>query len=193
MKLKPGLGLLIEDHNTAARSAVVTSGFREVAHWFYGTRQIAQGELDPAGAGLNLSESPQPLNAAPAVDIEPAYLTWQASELAKAAHGMIPLSWALRRMSIEDLVESVRSRTMYEGPSGWAVIAPRDESGVWVPWLVTIPDEAYALIRAITARIAADGWTEAGLLLPNVRWLVAAAERAGYETHPNTVWQLEIR
>ena len=133
-----------------------------------------------------------PSNTAPSVDVEPAYLTWQSSELARAAHGLIPHNWALRRMSVDDLAESVRQGTMFEGPSGWSVITPRNEDGVWIPWLVTIPDDAYAFVRSITARVAADGWSQAGLLLPKVPWLVAAAERAGYETHSNTVRQLEI-
>ena len=185
-------GLLTEDDNKAARSQVAKIGYREVAHWFYASRAIDPREHDPGAAGVTPAESPQPLNTAPAVDIEPAYLTWSGSELASVAHGMFPLGWALRRMSVDDLVEAVGEGTLYEAPAGWVVMRPDGEGGVRIPWLVTIADDAYSFVRAITARAAAETRTSVAMLLPNVPWLVAAAARAGFEIHPNTVWHLEI-
>ncbi len=185
-------GLLTENDNTAARRQVVSLGYREVAQWFYAERSVEPGESEPSGAGLQLEEPPQQLAVAPAGDIESAYLTWSGSDLAIAAHGMIPFEWALRRMSIEDLADAVRRRAMYEAPAGWAVISPRGDGGVWVPWLVAIPDDTFSFIRAITARIAADGYNRAHLMLPRLPWLEVAAERAGYEIHPNIIWHLEI-
>ena len=185
-------GLLTEDDNTAARSQVAKIGYREVAHWFYGFQTIDPGTRDPGATGVSAAEAPQPLTTAPAVDIEPAYLTWSRSELASAAHGMIPLGWALRRMSIDDLVTAVRDATMFEAPAGWVVMVPDGENAVRIPWLVTIADDAYSFVRAITARAAADDMNHVAMLLPRVPWLATAAERAGYEIHTNTVWHLEI-
>ncbi len=184
-------GLLTDTSNEAARAQVAAIGYRQVAEWFYGHRSLEPGEHDPAGVGLDLAEPPQQVNVAPAVDIEPAYLTWQSSELATAAHGLIPVGWSLRRMRVDDLAEAARNRTLYEAPAGWVVITER-QSGSWVPWLVTIPDDAFSFVRAVTARLSADGHRTASLFLPRVPWLEAAAERAGYEVYPQIAWQVEI-
>lgn len=184
-------GLLTSTDNEAAMAQVADIGYREVAQWFFGRRSLEPGEHDPAGVGLDLAEPPQQVSVAPAVDIEPAYLTWQSSELATAAHGLIPLDWSLRRMRVDDLVEAARRRTLYEAPAGWVVIGARGDEA-WVPWLVTIPDDAFSFLRAITARLSTDGHREAGLFLPRVPWLEVAAERAGYEVHPQVAWQAEI-
>ena len=184
-------GLMTDVSNVAAQGQVASMGYRSVATWFYANRTIDPGTADPAGDGLDLEEHPQPLAAAPSVDIEPAYLTWASSELATAGHDLIPRGWSMRRMSVDDVATAARDRTLYEGPAGWSIIE-RDDGRVWVPWLVTIPDDAYSFVRAITARVAADGCTDVSLLLPRVPWLESAAERAGFSVHPHIVWQIEI-
>ena len=104
---------------------------------------------------------------------------------------MIPVRWHMRRMSIDDLAQAAREGTLYEAPAGWIVIE-RSEAEAWIPWLVTIADDAYSFLRALAARLVADGMTSVGMLLPQVPWLVAAAEQAGFETFPHTVWQKAI-
>jgi len=186
-------GLLTENDNMAARGQVAKLGYREVAHWFYASRILdANGSVDPAADGMHPDESPQPLSIAPAVDIEPAYLSWSGSELAHAAHGLYPVHWAFRRMSIDDLIQAVHARHLYEAPSGWVVMIPDGAGSVRIPWLVTIADDGYSFLRALTARVVADRHTHIGLLLPAVPWLRAAAEQAGFTVVRNTVWNLEI-
>lgn len=187
-------GLMTEDTNAPAMAQVSKLGYRKVANWFYGWRTFdAADTVDPGATTMDPEEAPQPLNVAPPVDIEPAYLTWSGSELATAAHGMYPIGWQTRRMGVDDLVQAVEDRSLYEAPSGWVVMIPDDEGSVRVPWIVTIADDAYSFIRAISARVAADGHSHIGLFLPKVPWLEAAAELAGCTTEGYTSWQLEIQ
>ena len=184
-------GLLTEASNEAAIGQVSGMGYRQVAQWLFATRSIEDDGPDPAADGLDLEGAPQPLNAAPPVDTEPAYLTWASSELATAGHGLIPEGWSLRRMSVEDVAAAARSGALFEAPSGW-VIVERDDRRAWIPWLVTIADDAFSLVRSVTARMAAEGHAEVGGLLPHVPWLESALTRAGYSVHPQLVWQIEI-
>ena len=183
--------LMTEDWNDAPRHQVRNIGFREVARWFHASRRVAGSKRRPGGPGLR---EPEPLRIAPPSDAEGAFTSWSTSELAKAAHGLIGVGWHLRTMRIDDLAEAASAHRMWESPAGWITIHANegDTDTAWVSWLMTTASEADNLIDTMMTKLRGDGFETVEVLLPRVPWLISTMESAGFDVHPNTVWELPL-
>jgi hypothetical protein len=179
--------LMTETWNEVARGQVAKAGFREVARWFHAARTLEE-DIDDGGP------PPQTIHPATLHDVESAYMAWSNSDLSYAAHDLIAFGWRMRTIRIDDLAAQANRRTLWEAPAGWVVIEPGDESGdrAWIPWMVTIPDDAYAFVRAIVAKAHGNGVHQVEAMLPAAPWMVAAFDHAGFDIHPSIVWELPI-
>lgn len=179
--------LMTERWNEVAMGQVAKAGYRQVATWFHAGREL-EDDIDDGGP------VPQTVQPATAHDVESSYMAWSRSDLANHAHSLLPIGWHMRSIRIDDIAEEAGARRLWEAPAGWAVIQPRrdDPPGVWIPWMVTIADDAYAFVRAIVTRMHSASVRSVEALLPAAPWLMAAFEHAGFDIHPNVVWELPI-
>lgn len=179
--------LMTETWNEVARRQVAKAGYREVSRWFHAQR-ILEEDIDDGGP------PPQTIHPATPHDVESAYLAWSHSDLSYVAHDLIAFGYRMRTMRIDDLAAQANLRTLWEAPAGWVVIESSDvtRSDAWIPWMVTIPDDAYAFVRAIVAKVHGTGVRQVEAMLPAAPWMVAAFDHAGFEIHPNIVWELPI-
>jgi ribosomal protein S18 acetylase RimI-like enzyme len=181
--------LMVEDWNTAPQHQVRELGFRQVARWFHASRQVPGSKRRPGGPGLR---EPEPLRIAPGPDAEGAYASWSTSVLARAGHGLIGVRWHMRSMRIEDLTSAAAGNRMWESPAGWITIEVDDGHGAWVSWLMTTASEADNLIETTLTKLRGDGIETVEVLLPRVPWLISTMESAGFDVHPNTVWEVPL-
>lgn len=183
--------LAIDEANTASQAQVTAMGFRRVCDWRRGARDIGSSSPDPGGNGGRRVPPAERLEVAPSAEAEPAYLSWSGSELARAAHGLLPIGWVWRRLTLDHLLLAARHRDLYEGRPGWA-IAEVDEDGMHVHWMETTPDDAAAMALALVDLAGEMAVPEMRVWNPAVDWLEAAFTRLGFEFHTAGVWALEL-
>jgi ribosomal protein S18 acetylase RimI-like enzyme len=179
--------LMTERWNEAARKQVAKAGYREVAEWFHAGRALEE-DVDDGGP------TPQTLQPATPHDVESSFMAWSRSDLPNHAHSLLPVGWHMRSIRIDDIASEAAARRLWEAPAGWAVIQPTEEDPptVWIPWMVTIADDAYAFVRAIVARMHSAGIRNVEALLPSAPWMMSAFEHARFDIHPNIVWEFPI-
>ncbi len=183
--------LVVEEGNEAPRRQVTKAGYRAVSNWVHADRSLAGVSLGPEGNGGRRVRGEERLRPAHSSEAEPAFLAWSTGDLIRAAHGLYPLGWRWRRMTFDDVADAARRRALYECPSGW-VIADVEEDTLAVSWLVTGPDDAAALLRAVIDRAHEHGTAEVAVKAPNMDWLVAALEEQGLTPEPLIVYEKEI-
>ncbi len=179
--------LMTESWNENGGRLVAKAGYRPVASWFHASRQLG----DDIGDG---GPPPQTMHTASSAEVEPALMAFSHSDLANEAHGLIPIGWHMRSVRFEDLAREAQSRHLWSAPAGWVTIQPvAGQLGhVWIPWIVTIADDAYAFVRAIVAQLHTHGTTDVGALLPATPWLASAFEHAGFRVEPNIIWEIPV-
>lgn len=183
--------LAIDATNTPSEAQAESMGFRKLNDWRRGERAIGEGSPVPEGNGGRRVPPPERLDTAHSAEAEPAFLSWSTGELARAAHGLFPLGWVWRKMTLEHLLLTARSRSLYEGRPGWA-IAEVDDDILQVHWMETTRDDAAAMALAVVDVAAESRVAELRLWLPQAPWLEAAFVRLGVEFHTVGVWAREI-
>lgn len=180
--------LQIETWNEAAHNQVVAIGYRPVATVANAVRPISVSTMEPATNGGRRVKAEERLDRAPRTEAEGAFIAWSTSELARASHSLFPLDrWSWRRMTPED----THLGQTWACPSGW-VVAEDEEGELTVRWLVTGPDDAPLLVRAIVD-LAHDRHVEGlHVIVPAVDWLLTAVESNGFEAHPTRIYEKPI-
>jgi len=182
--------LVIEDWNEQARRQVLRLGFRSVGSWTFGT-------LDLEGAGVSgwprngRFSADWELEGADETDAEPAFGTWGTSDLARAAHGLIPFDWTWRAMTLEDVLEAARSGELLGGPEGWTIAGVEgSEPRLNVRWLSAPEEGAVGLIGGLT-RYGRDRFGRIDFRIPALRRLDAGLDELGYTISHLTVFEKE--
>ncbi len=183
--------LVVEEENEAPRRQVAKVGYRPVSDWVYADRSLEAMALGPEGNGGRRVRGEERLRPAPSSEAEPAFLAWSTGDLIRPAHGLFPLGWKWRRMTFEDVTAAARRRALWECPSGW-VIADLEEDTLAVSWLVTGPDDAAPLLRAVLDRAHEQGRAKVAVKAPRVDWIVAALEEQGLAPDQLIVYEKEI-
>ncbi|HSJ27053.1 MAG TPA: GNAT family N-acetyltransferase [Acidimicrobiia bacterium] len=178
--------LMIEAWNEAAQRQVAAAGYRMVCEWTNAFRNLGT-EPDPHTNGGRRVPGDEQLAVGTPAEIEPAWVTWSTSELARAGRGLYPRGWLMRRMHRRDLDEATASGGLLHGPSGW-ILAEDEDGDMFVPFVATTDDDAYRLVKATVDR--ADRRTFAGVrvLVPSVPWMVDALHRGGFELSGEQIW-----
>ncbi|MEE9299332.1 MAG: GNAT family N-acetyltransferase [Acidimicrobiia bacterium] len=183
--------LAVEHWNTAARGQVTKAGFRPLGDWLWAQRGVGDASPVPEGNGGIRVKGAEALKPAHSAEAEPALLSWTDSELAHAAHGLFPMGWTWRRLSVDHLVAAAQNRSLWEGRPGWAV-AELNGDRFDVHWVETNREDARAMVRALVERGADAGADRIRVMMPHVDWLVQAFRRAGFETGGITVFGLAL-
>ena len=184
--------LAIDETNTASQAQATSMGFRKVCDWRRGDRVIGTGSPVPEGNGGRRVPPRERLETAHSAEAEPAFLSWSTGELARAAHGLLPIGWQWRRMTVDHLVLAARHRDLHEGRPGWALAEVDEEDGLLVHWMETTRDDAVAMALALVDLASEARVKEMRVWLPAVDWLEAAFTRLGCEFHTVGVWAMEL-
>ncbi len=176
--------LMTESWNEGARAQVAKAGYRPVANWFHASRQLGDDVRDGG-------PTPQVMRTASSDEAELAFMAWSRADLATQAHGLIPIGWHLRSIRLEDITTEAHNQRLWNAPAGWVTIQPTQAKPghVWIPWIVTVADDAYAFVRAIVAQLHSGGARSVGALLPATPWLASAFDHAGFQVEPNIIWE----
>ncbi len=183
--------LAVEEDNEPAAAQVESMGFRPVSRWLRGGRAVGEGSPVPEGNGgkrVTPSERLAPANSA---ESEPAFLSWSSGELGRAARGLAPEGWTWRRLTIDQLVAAAKSRDLYEGRPGWALVRER-ESALDVDWIETAPGDSAAMAHALVDLASEGGYSKIRAWTPAIDWLSQGLERLGFEFFPVRVWELPL-
>lgn len=170
--------LLVEDWNDVALRQVEAGGFRTVGTWVAAERTVGAASPVPRGNGGRRVPALEQLGRAHSAEAEPAFMSWSAGEIGRAARGLVAVGWAWRRLDAEDLVAAAKAESLWAARAGWAM-AVRNEDTFEVGWLETRPEDAPDVLRALVDLAVAEGAERIELKLPDVAWLTTAARRAG--------------
>jgi GNAT superfamily N-acetyltransferase len=180
--------LIIEDWNEAAQGQVQRDGFRPVATWLMAERTVGAASPVPSGNGGRRVPALEQLARAHSAEAEPAFMSWTAGPLGRAARGMFAVDWTWRRLTVDDLHSAARHDALWAARPGWA-LAARDDDSLEVGWVECRPEDALDLMRALVDLAVNEGTERIALMLPEVPWLSAAARRSGCELHPMTLFE----
>jgi GNAT superfamily N-acetyltransferase len=185
--------LAVDDSNTASQAQVMSMGFRKIGDWRRGGRAIGERSPVPQGNGGRRVPPPERLDVAPSAEAEPAFLSWSTGELSRGAHGLLPISWLWRRMTVEHLTNAARNRHLHEGRPGWAIaeVEPEDDM-LAVDWLETTREDAAAMALALVDLATEYAVAEIRVWVPSVDWLEQAFTRLGFEFNTVGVWELAL-
>ena len=175
--------LMVEDWNTPARTQVLGAGYREVVNWISATREASTSHRLPEGASLARASR---------AEVASAWISWSQSELARRARSLYSIGWYMRTMRAGDVEQMAVKARFYQCPAGWVEALPRDED-LWIPWMVTTEEDAPALLEAISAlSVRFPDLAGVRLMYPAVEWMMDAAQGAGFELHPMSVFERPI-
>lgn len=181
--------LLVEEENEPSHALVRGAGFVPVSPWISASTDVGPIEpVDPRANGGKRVPGDERLVPAPAAEAGPAWIAWSTSELARTGRQLLPLGWHLRRMTVADLEEAARRKAFWACPSGWLVADLDGDRELFVSWMATTDIDAGRLLRALLDWARAAGIERAQLLAPDVPWLAAALEHAGFSTSRSTVY-----
>jgi GNAT superfamily N-acetyltransferase len=183
--------LVVEDWNRPAASLMADFGFRPVCRWVYAERGVGENYPVPEGNGGRRVAAAEGLRPAHSSEAEPAMLSWAGGPLERAARGLFPVEWRWRRLSLDDVAEAARRRSLLTGRPGWA-IADVDEDTYLVSWLTTTEADAAAAIRALVDGAAAAGTERIEVIAPDVDWIRRQLRRRGCDVHEMTVFALPL-
>jgi len=185
--------LLTDDWNEPAQRQVEKSGYRLVARWAMVQKSVGSSVPTHPGNGGRRAPAEERLRPASRHEVEPAFLAWSSGDLITAGHGLFPaIGWMWRQMTLDDVANAARSRTLWECPAGW-LIGNVHEDMFWVPWVVTGPEDAYRLLKAAIDLAEEQGAERLRLLIPQTDWLLRAVRRAGLELHPSLLYAKAVR
>jgi hypothetical protein len=150
-------------------SQAASDRFRRISDWRRGERAI--GGPVPEESGPVRVPPLERLDDAPSAEAEPAFLSWSTGELARAARGLLPITWVWRTMTVDHLTLAARNHNLLEGRPGWAIAEVDDEGGSG-PWL-----ERHGRRPSHGARPAdraGGGRDQMKVMVPAVDWLTEA-------------------
>ena len=184
--------LTVEEDNDAAQKQVEKLGYRTVARFGLASRNFER-HGHGANGGRRLP-APERFETAPSAEAEPAFLTWSAGDLNRAAHGLYGASfWAFRRLTLADLTSAARVRQFWASPSGWCVSEPIEEGELWIPLFLTTADDADRAVRALVDLADETGATALRAMVPRVGWLEEAMAAEHVEiAHPTFLYEKAI-
>lgn len=185
--------LATEEENIPARSQVEGLGYRAVARFVLAVRAV-EGRAQPgtvtgSNGGRRLTGTER-LDLAPSVEADPAYLVWSTGDLARVGHQLYPADgWSFRRLRPADLAAAAKARQLWTSPSAW-VVTEEEDGGIWVPLLVTTPEDADRAALALVDLAQERAATKLQVMVPRVDWLEEALQRHRFEmTHPNFIYE----
>jgi GNAT superfamily N-acetyltransferase len=174
--------LAIEEDNEAARSQVVTAGYRLTSRWVFATSD--------ASTGSRIVPS-QRLRPATSADADAAWVFWSLSDLAREGHELIAKGWQWRRATRQDLEDAVNDRSLYHSPAGWLIGSQADES-MFVHWLATTPTDAPLLFQGLRELLRDEPVDTVRLMSPATAWAVEALQREGFEVKPVLIYSKAV-
>lgn len=171
--------LVIEEWNEASIAHVERLGFRKVSDWVMADRGIGESSPVPEGNGGQRVRGAERVRPAPAAEADPAFMSWQRSELARAARGLFPpRGWAWRRLAVDDLRDSAAQGELLAGRPGWAIGGVSRDT-FEVRWVETSKSDAHDLARALVDAAADQPVQRLEAKLVDVDWLTQAFRRVG--------------
>jgi GNAT superfamily N-acetyltransferase len=178
--------LSAERENQPALRLFAGLGYRIVGHWLGAERTVGTNApgASPGSNGGKRVPAPQRLTPAPAAEADAAMLAWAGGPLEQAAHGLfVARPWTWRRLTLADLEAAARRRALWQAPAGWAV-AEQTEDALHVSWLCTHAEEARPMLRALADLAAGTAAERLEIEVPDVDWLRAALDLAGWRIFP---------
>ena len=183
--------LVIEDWNEASINHVEKIGMRPVSRVVRCTRSVTKNDPVPGGNGGKRVPARDRLRPTRSAEAEPAFMSWSVGELGRTARGLFAIGWSFRRLTVPDLVAAARVDALWEAHTGWAMGAQSGEV-FSVGWVETRRDDVGDFIRAVVDAATASDSESLAVWLPEVDWAVGAAERAGCELSPMSVWAKQL-
>ena len=185
--------LLTEDWNEPAQRQVEKSGYRLVARWAMAQKSVGRSVPNAPGNGGRRAPAEERLRPASVHEVEPAFLAWSTGDMIKAGHGLFPaVGWTWRQMTIDDVADAARSRTLWECPAGWLI---GDDRGGPVLDLLDChgTEDIGRLLKAAIELADEHGAERLRMLFPQTDWLIQAVHRAGLEFHPSLMYEKTLQ
>ena len=179
--------LMIEAWNEPAQRQVELAGYRQVCTWTHAVRGLGS-QPDPGTNGGRRVPGDEQLVVGTPAEIEPAWVAWSTSQLARTGRNLYPRGWLMRRMVRADLEDAVAQKQLLHGPSGWIVAEDEADDTMFVPLLVATDGDAYRMVRAVVDRADRRSFSRVRTLVPSVEWMTDALTRGGFDLSDEQVW-----
>jgi GNAT superfamily N-acetyltransferase len=179
--------LLVEDWNEPARRQVERLGYRSVTEWASATLELGS-EVLPITNGGRRVPGEERLTPARTTETDIAWMAWMSGEMARSARELFPIGWHFRHMTVTDLSEAAKRRTLWQCPSGWLIAESEPDGRLWVPWISTSDLDAARLVRALIDLGEGLRVESVRVMIPRLGWFVEALERGGFAVSPSTIY-----
>ena len=174
--------LAVETDNESATRQVANLGYRETCRWVYGSHDVVTTDRITDEERLRPSHSS---------DVDGAWMFWSNSELALAAHDLVPQGWRWRRMRVEDLKAAVAAKTLFQSPAGW-VIAEHRGDALFSNLMATVPADAPRVLRALIDHAVGRRLWFVEIKLPSTPWTIEVMTRSGFEAKEVVVFSKPV-
>lgn len=175
--------LATEAGNNAARRQVESMGYRHTSSWAHTTLFPSERPSVSPTRGMR---------AAPAADIDAAWLSWVPGELALASRELLAEGWRWRQARPEDLASAAHRGEFSQSPAGWAIIQQPDESRMRTGWVSTTPEEAPAFIESLLDLARSRDVDEMEVKMAWLPWATEALTRAGGEPRQIVIYTVSL-
>jgi GNAT superfamily N-acetyltransferase len=174
--------LTTDRSNVAAQRQVEGLGYRHTSSWASAKFELEDREVTGGGR----------LAPATAADVDAAWLSWSAGELALAGRELLAIGWRWRKALPADLLAAASRGELLQSQSGWVVMERPEPDWARVGWLTTDPDGAPELVSDLLDHASRGGATELWLKVPWVPWITETLVRSGAQPSETLVYSLAL-
>jgi hypothetical protein len=132
------------------------------------------------------------LKPAGRAEVDAAWMMWSASDLAHAGRGLIAKGWQWRKARPADLRDAVRKKSLYQSPTGWAIVEEARPGVLRTTWVATTPENAPGMIDGLLDLTARRERANLTLMLPSLPWAAEAVRRGGSVPAEELVYSLSL-
>ena len=183
--------LLTEEWNEPARHQVAKSGFKQTSTWVVGVRTIGASEPTTSGNGGQRARARRKLELAHSSEAIPAWVSWTSGPLVRPARGLHADGWRWSELTSEHLAQAGKHGSLWSSQAGW-VVTRRDDEALYVEWLECGPDDINDMVRSVVDLAFESRAEILRIIVPEVDWMVAALERAGFEPNRMLIYEMAL-
>lgn len=174
--------LATEGTNEAPQHQALAIGYRLASTWSVARLESRRPRLD----------DDRRLRPSPSADIDPAWMLWSVGDLAAAGKELISHGWRWRTARRGDLEAANLAGTLFQCPSGWAIVEQPAPDTLRTGWLTTTMEDAPHLLDALVDLGGSFGVETVRVFVPAVPWMVETLLRAGAEPREATIYSLTL-
>ena len=118
-------------------------------------------------------------------------MSWTSGPLVRPARGLHADGWRWAELTADHLARAGKQGSLWSSQAGW-VVTRSDGDTLYADWLECGPDDIDDMMRSIVDLAYEAHADLLRITVPEVDWLVAAMQRAGFEPHSMLIYEMPL-